>query len=75
MGEERDADTDSRTCTGHDPANDFNSRKLITNVGQCGQDNTTVQTEGMIKHTIPRKQPQKLTGYHRSARLSPQYPQ
>jgi hypothetical protein len=48
MGEERDADTDSRTCTSHDPANDTHSGILITNAGQCRQDNTTIQTEGRI---------------------------
>jgi hypothetical protein len=32
------------------------SRELITNIGQCGQDNTTLQTEGMWK-------PQKTFGF------------
>jgi len=55
MGEERDADTDIGTCTRHCLECDLGSRKLITNVGQCGQDDIIIQTEGM-------KLPEKALG-------------
>lgn len=46
MGEERDADIDSWTCEAHHSTHHHDSTKLMTNKGQCGQDDLIVQIEG-----------------------------
>jgi hypothetical protein len=39
----------------YNPANQSSSRKLMTNVGQCGQDNTTIQAEGKSSPIMPSR--------------------
>jgi hypothetical protein len=47
MGEERDADIDSRTRETHHSGH-LATTKLMTNTGQRGQDNTALQIKGQI---------------------------
>jgi hypothetical protein len=60
MGEERNEDIDSWTCTSDHLRFSLHRRELITNIGQCGQDNTTIQTESTLRPQEAPKQFQML---------------